>query len=229
MNRQFFLLAPLLSVFLGGCAVSDSPQNDPVRGIAASFVAARSFDRARLALQRDDKAAFDAALAAFTRAQSVNQGSLGHWMLSNDLNARGYELAENGKTSADFERAIALTRQALDEADKFIATLSPDDKTLPDALWGRASGPRDSHAWALFKAGRLEAAKAQQELALKELAASKSKQKVTAEIPLHMAEIYRALGEKDKARRQYEAASRLEPDAAIRARIASGLKSLGAN
>ncbi len=223
MRFSFLLLTPL---FLCGCAPRDAASNDPIRGAAASVVAARAFDRAQIASRRGDTAAVEAASDDFYQAQSISQGRNRHWVLSNRLNSTGYLLAENGKTPTDFDRAIALTRQALEEGDKYIQSLPPNDPDLPDAIFSRASGPRDSHAWALFKRGRLAEAKTQQELVLKELAASGSKQAVPADIPFHMAEIYRALGEKTKARQQYEAALQLPTDAIMRGLIESGLRAL---
>lgn len=221
MRRSLLLLAPLLTS-LSGCAPRDAAQNDPIRGVAASIVAARAFDRAQIASRRGDQAGFEAARAEWEHAQDINQSPTesrnSHLALSDSLNRAGYTLAEAGKTSAD--------REALQEADKFVESLPANDPTLPDALFNRASGPRDSHAWALFKRGRLAEAKTQQELVLKELGASGSKQKVSPDIPFHMAEIHRALGQNDKARQSYEEALKLGPDAVLESRIRAGLTAI---
>ncbi|MBW3637275.1 MAG: hypothetical protein KY445_12570 [Armatimonadetes bacterium] len=229
MRLSFLLLAPFV---LSGCAPRDAARDDPIRGVAASVVAARAFDRAKIASRRGDQGAFEAARDDWERAREINQSPREsrnrHLVLSDALNRAGYTLADEGTTPAEFDRAIALTKQALQEANKFIESLPANDPALPDAIFSRASGPRDSHAWALFKRGRFAEARAQQELVLKELAESGSKQPVPADIPFHMAEIYRALGEKTRARQQYEAALELPTDALVRGRIESGLKALGA-
>jgi tetratricopeptide (TPR) repeat protein len=135
------------------------------------------------------------------------------------LNGLGYFLADRGSSTQDFERAVVLTKAASD---------SWPVGSGASAGYLRASkalGPQDSYAWALYKLGRYEEAQAQAEEVLK-IASQESQTSIDPEIPFHLAEIYRAVGEKDKARTAYGAALRLSPNAELRGRIKSGVLAL---
>ncbi|HEX9996598.1 MAG TPA: hypothetical protein VGB45_05600 [Abditibacterium sp.] len=266
MNR-LSIPALLFAISAGGCAPNNNA-SDPVRGVAASIVAARAFDRAQIAITRDDDAglaragedlrraarggsnpqltvAFTAALTSeasrlageASRARKVEKARL---MAQSDskyraalaftpqkepeksldavtLNALGYFLADRGKTAADFERAATLTFAAYRKW--------PMPSGVALARVSRAVGPQDSYAWALFKSRKLAEARKQQEEVLR-VVRKLAPGEITAEIPFHMAEIYRALGENEKARAEYEIAGQLTTDAQLRTQIEKGLQSL---
>lgn len=168
-------------------------------------------EKARLMQQVDRK--YRAALA-FLPEESPEK------LLDADtLNGIGYYLADHGKNRADFERAAALTLAAYKKWD-----VSPT-LTGVDPRLGRASGPQDSYAWALFKLGRFEEARQQQEAVLK-LLREKPGERIDSEHPFHMAEIYNALGKAGEARREYVEALKLQPDAELKEKIEKGLESL---
>ncbi len=278
-NLRFKARLSLLSFvlgagFLGGCAPAkpvsgkNDPGRDPLRGLAASFLAARAFDSASLALERDDRAGLKragielrrAADAGFTprlsgafasqlaieanRTSQLASAARGDEMIELlqdsernyraalaftpekspetvldpiTLNSLGYFLADQGTSPADFERAEVLTRAALRNwtAQQIGAEANPVKR----------ANVQDSLAWALFKRGRLAQARKEQEQVwdlLRGLGATDT----NGEIPFHLAEIYRALGLKEKARDTYRQALFLPIDARIRAKIESALDSL---
>ena len=259
--------ALLSALFLGGCA-QNSGDSDPIRGVAASIVAARAFDRAQIAIKRGDDAGLERAgeelrraasggsnpqlTVAFTAALTGEAGRLlgeaarsrggekAELMAQSDtkyraalafapqkstesldaltLNALGYFLADRGQTAADFERAIVLTRAAYQKWPMQNANLAA-------SRVDRALQPQDSYAWALFKGRKLAEARKQQEEVLR-VARKLAPNAIAAEIPFHMAEIYRALGDNEKARQEYEVAAQLKPDADLKPKIEAGMRSL---
>lgn len=265
-KRTYLLLLAAGTSFLAGCSPSTgaSARRDPVRGVASSFLAARAFDRAQVAIQRDDSGALEragrelrrASSAGFTprlngafASQLANQAGLSDQManlsrgeemiqrledsegkyraalafapekspektLSADtLNALGYFLAERGTTQADFERAVVLTRAAYRTWPKSAGMLS------------RAQGPQDSLAWALFKLGRWDEARALEEQVW-DVSRGMGATGISAEIPFHLGEIYRALGLREKARETYRQAMLLPAEFRVRARIEGALQML---
>ncbi len=265
-SRKNAFLLPLLAFSLSGC----TPQGEgAVRGIAASFVAARAFDRAKTAIQRDDAAGLERAGNQMRRAASAGSnprlaGALASeltlqanlllaqasqvsgaqkYRLSEDsnakyraalafapqnqaqksldahtLNALGYFLADKGSTRADFERAAVLTRAAYQNWD--LSGQFTDSNQL-----GRAVNAQDSYAWALFRLGRYEEALTQQKKVW-DIARGMGMADLTADIPFHLGEIYRALGQEKHARLAYETALRLTITDETRVLVEGGLKSL---
>ncbi|WP_123580255.1 hypothetical protein [Abditibacterium utsteinense] len=262
-------------VSLCGCAPSQLASNvsgkthDPLRGVGASFLAARAFDRAQVALQRDDSAALQragldlrrASNAGFTprltgafAAQLANEASQsaalanlarGEEMIDLlqasegkyraalafaplkspekvldpiTLNSLGYFLADRGTSRADFERAAILTRAAF-------RTWNIRGNSLGADALSRAQGPQDSLAWALFKLGKFEEARRQQEQVWN-ISRGMGAADATGEIPFHLAEIYRALGLKEKARQAYFQAMLLPSDIRTKAKIEGALRLL---
>ena len=142
------------------------------------------------------------------------------------LNLVGYQLADRGTTRADWERAEQLTRLALAEWDTQLKSVAKDDPKRLQMETERTIGPLDSHAWALFRLGRYKEALKQQEKVLK--FARSNSVPLTADVPFHLAEIYRALGRDEDARREYEEALSRNPepelllqiDAALNAKVA---------
>lgn len=216
------LTAPLL---LGGCAARQGA-SDPLHGVAASLWAGRAFDRAQSALRRGDNKAAGLAQDEALRAQLALSGDENSLAAGQLFNSAGYLLAENGTSDADFARAEELTSRAIRNSDRALSALAPDDPRRDALIADRAIGPRDSHAWALFKLRRWSQARAEQERVIREIRQSGYAGPLSPEIPFHLAEIYRALGENDKARAAYNAATGLGPDDALQKRIAAGLLSL---
>jgi tetratricopeptide (TPR) repeat protein len=134
------------------------------------------------------------------------------------LNALGYFLADKGSTRADFERAALLTRAAYQNWD--MSGKFSDSNEL-----GRAINAQDSYAWALFKLGRYEEALVQQKKVW-DIVSGMGMADVTADIPFHLGEIYRALGQDKRARVAYEMALMLTTTEETRVLIEGGLKSL---
>lgn len=138
------------------------------------------------------------------------------------LNMIGYPLADRGTTRADWERAAQLTKLSLAQWDKQIEALSPENPQRLKLQAARTLGALDSHAWSLFRLKHInEAVKTQEkviEFARKNPAVINSGQ-YSAEIPYHMAEIYRAAGREDDAREQYNTALDLQPDPELFDRI----------
>lgn len=266
------------ATLLGGCARDESGSpagRNPLRGMAAAYLAANAFDSTALALRRGDTdtlqrrasdlelaseaiphdEALRLALAAASITSAVRAESLVssapdglRRMVENEpparyraalsflpedpaplgpelLNALGYFLADEGSSRADFERAVELTRLALEQSQAQAELLPAGSPERVLADWNRAVGPQDSYAWALFRAGQFEAARQQQEEVLLTVRALRGMgPRLSPEIPFHMAEIYRALNQKTEARRAYQLALRLDPDAALRAKIEAGLQ-----
>ena len=137
------------------------------------------------------------------------------------LNRVGYPLADRGTTRADWERAAQLTQLSLDESARQIKASTPGSRERLQLEAGRTLGALDSNAWALFKLGRIGEALAKQEKVMAFVA--KNPGTLSAEIPYHMAEIYRAAGRDDDAREQYGQALQLGPDPELLRRIDSAL------
>lgn len=85
----------------------------------------------------------------------------------------------------------------------------------------RTIGALDSYAWALFKLGRISEALEKQEKVM--AFAEENPGQLNAEIPFHMAEIYRAAGRDEEAQEQYSQALQLGPDPELLLRIDSAL------
>ncbi len=259
------LWIPFLTLGLGGCAAQD---NDAVRGVAASWITAQAFDRAKGAVRRNDMAELERAGTEMRRAAGAGsnprlvgalaselaaeatllaiQGSQTSgnekFRLSEESNARyraalafvdpasqasldagtlnslGYFLADKGSTRADFERAAVLTRASYLKWDL-------SGKTRDSNELVRAVVPQDSYAWALFKLGKYEEARVQQEQVW-DMARGMGMTTLAADIPFHLGEIYRALGENKKARRAYQAALKLQIIEETRVLVEGGLNSL---
>ncbi|HEX8463880.1 MAG TPA: hypothetical protein VF627_04615 [Abditibacterium sp.] len=269
---RFLPFLALGALVLGGCAAQNSPStaSDPLRGVAASFVAARAFDRAMGALNRDDSAALqragselrraadagsgldftpafattlsNAAIRLSALAARANRAEKARLLTESDekyraalafapaknpeteldaatLNALGYFLADRGQGRADFERAAQLTKAAYEKWP-----LQSGPLGVPPQV-DRALQPQDSYAWSLFKLGRVSEARKQQQEALK-IARQIAPDAISPEIPFHFAEILRAAGETDRARREYTDALQRKPNAELRAKIDAGLKAL---
>ena len=137
------------------------------------------------------------------------------------LNMVGYPLADRGTTRADWERAEQLTQLSLDEWDRQIKATAPNSQERLQLQAARTIGALDSHAWALFKLGKISEALPRQERVI--AFANKYPSQSNAEIPFHMAEIYRAAGRDDDAREQYGRALELGPDPEILLRIDAAL------
>jgi tetratricopeptide (TPR) repeat protein len=137
------------------------------------------------------------------------------------LNSIGYYLADNGKTVDDWKLAVVLTKASYDRW--------PIPKGTASALARarRANGAQDSYAWALFKMGRFQEALAQQEEVVTTVR-SIAPQELSAEVVFHMAEIYRVVGEIEKARREYATALAMADisEEQLRSRILDGVKAL---
>lgn len=201
--------APLREVFTGVVPqlVESGMTLDLQAQVAAPLDSARLGERA---LQK-----YRAASALLPRDPAP--GSVdGQW-----LNAIGYSLAERGTSRADLLRAEQLTRLALAEWDRQIKKLSANDPRRANLEAGRFSGPLDSHAWALFRLGRFEEAVKQQEKVMD--FARENPDVLTAELPFHLAEIYRALGRDEDARREYNAALTLNPNPELTFKIDAAL------
>lgn len=137
----------------------------------------------------------------------------------NTLNSIGYYLADQGKTLEDWKRAVTYTKAAYDRWPV------PEGLAGAQARLNRAMLAQDSYAWALFKLGRFQEALVQAEDAVKTMR-SINPASISAEIVFHMAEIYRVVGEIDKARGEYETALQLSPTAELRQQILDGIKAL---
>ena len=137
------------------------------------------------------------------------------------LNMVGYPLADRGTTRADWERAEQLTQLSLDEWEKQIQAATPNSQQRLQLQAARTVGALDSNAWALFKLGRIREALPKQERVM--AFAQKYPNQINAEIPYHMAEIYRAAGRDDDALDQYRRALDLNPDPELLLRIDSAL------
>ena len=138
------------------------------------------------------------------------------------LNMVGYPLADRGTTRADWERAAQLTRLSLSEWDKQINALPPDSPQRLNWLAARNLGALDSYAWSLFRLGRVEDAVKEQEKVIEFVRRNPAiinSGQYSAEIPYHMAEIYRAAGREADAQEQYKTALDLRPDAELAQRI----------
>ncbi len=136
------------------------------------------------------------------------------------LNAIGYALADRGTSRADWTRGAQLTRLSLDEWDRQAKGLSKNDPRRAQIEAARMQ-TLDSNAWALFRLGRFKQARRQQERVMS--FARKNPKFPTAELPFHLAEIYRALGRDDDAKLQYQAAQDLAPDAQLALQIDAAL------
>lgn len=145
-------------------------------------------------------------------------GSLG----ANALNMIGYPLADRGTTRADWQRAAQLTRLSLAEWDRQIKAAPSGSPQRLNLQANRAVGALDSYAWSLFRLGRVEEATKKQEQVI-EFARQNpgviNSGQYSAEIPYHMAEIYRASGREDEAEEQYRTALDLNPDPELAALI----------
>ena len=137
------------------------------------------------------------------------------------LNMVGYPLADRGTTRADWNRAAQLTQLSLDAFDGQIKAAAPGSRERLQLEVDRTFLALDSNAWALFKLGRIREALQKQEKVM--ALAAKYPDNLNAEIPYHMAEIYRAAGRDDDARAQYVRALNLNPDAELLLRIDSAL------
>jgi tetratricopeptide (TPR) repeat protein len=135
-----------------------------------------------------------------------------------NLNSLGYFLAERGSSSQDFVEAERLTRRSLQLLDKELAALPKNDSQSTSRLQteNMQANVRDSLAWALFRQGKLEEARREQERAvadaqrtLKQLG---REDQMPPELHFHLGEIYRKLKLYTRARRQYDIALKLKPD-----------------
>ncbi len=179
----------------------------------------------------------DAKYASLSRRDALLQRALAKYRAASDflpanpkpgsvsadaLNMIGYPLADRGTTRADWERAAQLTKLSLNEWDKQIKAMSPDNPLRLNLQAARTLGALDSYAWSLFRLNRInEAVKKQEqviEFARQHPVVINSGQ-YSAEIPYHMAEIYRAAGREDDAREQYNTALDLQPDPELFDRI----------
>lgn len=137
-----------------------------------------------------------------------------------NLNALGYFLAERGTTPADFQESERLVRRSLQLWDQQIDKANKMGQSPLDSLMGQTNllrmgraVTRDSLAWALYRQGRYEAARLEQENAIKEAQASATAvAKMDAELYYHLGEIYRALHRDEDARQQYQAALKIDPN-----------------
>ena len=213
-------------------AVAQIPRNDILQGRVAPLLLVNQLSGVRDALQLDEWA----KTASLQRQPELRARALvkyraaGEFLAANatmkyldadTFNLVGYQLADRGTTRADWTRALQLTQISLDEWDRQLKQLAPKDARRGDIEAARAAGPLDSHAWALFRLGRAGKAVKQQEQVLK--FARANPKVLTAELPYHLAEIYRALGRDDDARREYEAALDLNPDAELSIKIDAAL------
>ncbi len=124
------------------------------------------------------------------------------------LNALGYFLADRGRNRADFERAEKLTALAME--------LSPSNSSIE--RYSRAVGPGDSHAWALFRLGRIkEAFKAQAEV-ISTMGTSQvaEESRIPADIAYHWGAICRVAGREDAARDAFQYALTQNPSPEVR-------------
>jgi len=131
------------------------------------------------------------------------------------LNALGYFLADRGDSKNDFQTAERLTRASLtlwDASVKEVEGTPMSGEILAARKFMRAN-TRDSLAWALFRQGKFQNAKAEQLNALKEaeVSAGQINEKVPADLYFHLGGIERALKNFGAARKQYEAALKVEP------------------
>ena len=202
-------------------AVARIPRGDILQGQVAPLLLVNQLSGVREALQLDEWA----KTASLQRQPELRARALvkyraaGEFLAANatmkyldadTFNLVGYQLADRGTTRADWTRALQLTQLSLDEWDRQLKQLAPKDARRGGIEAARTVGPLDSHAWALFRLGRAGKAVKQQEQVLKFARANPTF--LTAELPYHLAEIYRALGRDDDARREYEAALNLNPD-----------------
>jgi tetratricopeptide (TPR) repeat protein len=130
------------------------------------------------------------------------------------LNALGYFLADRGTLPNDFVLAEKLTRRSVQLWD---AELKKNDV---EALRAARATTLDSLAWALFRVNKLDEAEKQQREAIREARATNS---LSAELPLHLADILAKAGKVAEARAAYQESLTLqqnEPDAHERAKAA---------
>ncbi|RYG75255.1 hypothetical protein EON80_01230 [bacterium] len=137
----------------------------------------------------------------------------------NTLNSLGYYLADQGKDLNDWNQALIFTKAA------YQRWVIPKGSGAEVARLNRALLSQDSYAWSLFKLGRFQEARVQQEQVLA-TARSIAPEQISADIVFHMAEIYRLVGEMDKARMEYVAASQMSPDDNLKLQIIEGIKAL---
>ena len=128
-----------------------------------------------------------------------------------NLNALGYFLADRGENLADWTRAEALTRLAVE--------LSPRNTAFEE--FDRAVGPQDSHAWALYKMGRFSEARELQTQVLQLIGKSKNvgETQISPDIPFHMGAIFKALGQSRQASRFFDIAIAQGADEELRDQI----------
>lgn len=169
----------------------------------------------RPALQERALAKYRAA-SAFLPAQPA-PGSVD----ADTLNSVGYPLADRGTTRADWTRALQLTQLSLNEWDRQLKKLGPDNPNRIKIQAARNLGALDSHAWSLFRLGRTGQALREQEKVLK--FARDNRVTLSADVPFHLAEIYRASGRDEDAQREYEAALGLNPDPELALKIDAAL------
>lgn len=143
------------------------------------------------------------------------------------LNALGYFLAERGQTKSDFQTGEQLTRSSLKLWDASVSEVenAPMSGQLLAARKFMRANTRDSLAWALFRQGKLQNAKAEQIIAVKEAKefASQVGEKVPADLYFHLGEIERALKNLGAAKSNYEEALKVEPDHAPSRRALNSL------
>lgn len=120
----------------------------------------------------------------------------------NTLNSLGYFLAERGRNKAEFQQAVELTQLAVE--------LSPATNSTERLL--RATGPQDSHAWALFKLGKTDQALQTQTQVLSTAAEETAKYgPPPAEVVYHFGAILRVAGHEEQARAAFKIAQKLNP------------------
>jgi tetratricopeptide (TPR) repeat protein len=142
------------------------------------------------------------------------------------LNSVGYYLADQGRSQEDFQTAERLLRRSLQLWNEDLAQPGTGDMNRSDLRRRRALEPVDSLAWALYRLGRFTEAKKLSEEAFNTLRSIVGENNVDAAISYHLAEIHRALGETEAARRMYVLALRNGADAETEERIASGLRAV---
>jgi tetratricopeptide (TPR) repeat protein len=286
LRRARFAGAALLLSLIAGCATPEttvsSTNRDVKRELAAAFLTAQGFDRAQIAIRRDNQIALQNANADLRRVAGSSDGALvslaaplardaamlellaarssgsekgqlraqstqkyraalaflpsdarerdiieGEKLDPETLNSLGYFLASRGESRADFERAVRLTRAALAGYDKILQSFSSTSPQHAALEFARAQGPQDSYAWALFKVGRLNEARKQQEQVMATLTRLSNQGPISADIPFHLAEIQRALGDREGAIEAYAQAMKLAPDEEVRVQIEAALQALG--
>ena len=235
--KRFLLVLPVavaVSAALVGCS-AQTPTNE-ARSLASSFVVGRAFDRVQSATRAAMQLEAEAKFAPLARQSAIFERALEKYRAASaflpanpkpgevdadTLNMVGYPLADRGTTRADWERARQLTQLSLDASQKQINATPPgsDERLRLEA--GRTLGALDSNAWALFKLGKINEALEKQEKVMAFVA--KYPGTLTAEIPYHMAQIYRAAGRDEEAREQFAQALQLGPDRELLMRIDSAL------